>query len=235
MALESLSNGLERALALNGQRQGSSATQVRSDPTTNSAEWSVDQQYLVGDWVVDPDDGQMYVFNGVHVVSAGPPAVDEISTSVLGGLSPYNGGAGWLKTAPNGVTEYASLLPTFTIAGAGAWTAPTNNVISVPAVWSSLSGTEWLVTIQGLLTFAAPQVATDWQRLTLTATGTGAVSASCDVAPVVGELTTAFSATLAVQTGTGVAPFTAQTITLSGTAGAASTLSECRLTAVRLF
>lgn len=241
MALESLSNSLERQLALNGQRQGCSATQVRSNPASNAATWNATTQYFLGDWVVDPEDGQMYCWNGVLVPFAGPPPYTEIQSSVLGGTSPYNGGAGtdgWLRAGPNGVSYYEELAPTFTIAGAGAWTVPTNNVITVDAKWSdpAVGGTDWLITVQGLLTFAGAQVAADVQTITLTATGTGAVSSSYTINPVVGATTNNFSCSLFVRTGTTAAPpLAAQTITLSGVAGAAATLTLCRMVAVRLY
>jgi hypothetical protein len=240
MALDSLSNSLERSLALNGQNQGVAVTQVRSDPSTNSALWSATTQYFVGDWVVDPADGQMYCYNGeLVVVAPGPPPVTQIKTSVLGGTSPYNGGAGWLKAGPTGVNLYESLQPTFTnpLPAGGAWAGGAANVITVPAAVSAV-GSEWLVTVQGTITYAAPQVATDIQTLTLTATGTGAVSASWTLGPTVGEAATNFSFSVAVQTGTNAPPLVAQTITLTGAAAAgaaAGTLSNLRLTAVRLF
>lgn len=238
MALESLSNSLERSLALNGQRQGCSVTQVRSDPATNSAEWSVDAQYFIGDWVVDPADGQMYCYNGELVAFAGPPPYTEIKTSTLGGVSPYNGAAGWLKAGPTGVNQYETRLPTFTnpLPAGGAWVGAANNVISVPAALSAV-GTEWLVTVQGTLTYGAAQTAGDLQTITLTASGTGAVSASYTIQPTVGGLATNWSCSLAIQTGTNAPPLVAQTITLTGSAdagGAAATLSNLRVTAVRL-
>lgn len=238
MALESLSNSLERSLALNGQRQGCAATQVRSDPADNSAVWSPNAQYFLGDWVVDPDDGQMYCFNGILVPFAGPPPYTEIQSSVLGGTSPYNGGAGWLKAGPTGVNQYETLLPTFTnpLPAGGAWVGAANNVITVPAAVSAV-GSEWLVTVQGTITYAGNQTAADIQTLTLTATGTGAVSKAWTLAPTVGVLATDFSFSCAVQTGTNAPPLVAQTITLTGaaTAGAAAgTISNLRVTAVRL-
>jgi hypothetical protein len=244
MSLESLSNSLERSLALNGQRQGTAVTQLRSSPLSNSAEWSASAQYLVGDWVVDPVDGQMYCYGGELVVFAGPPVTTEIKTSVLGGLSPYAGGAGWLKAGPTGVNQYETLLPSFTYplpVGAtppAAWTGGANNVITVPDFLSAV-GTEWLITVQGTITYPAAQVATDIQTLTLTATGTGSVSASWTIQPTVGSTTTDWSCSLVVQTGTTPAPPLAiQTITLGGgavgTATAATSLTNLRLTAVRL-
>lgn len=237
MSLESLSNSLERSRVLNGNRQGCSATQVRSDPASNSAVWSATTQYFLGDWVVDPDDGQMYCWNGVLVPFAGPPPYTEIQSSVLGGTSPYNGGAGtagWLKAGPNGVSYYEDLAPT-AVLPAGAWNTLTNNVITVPAQWSAV-GTDWLITIQGTLTYTVAPAAIQKQTLTWTATGTGAISPSVDVFSGIGETTNNFSASVFVRTGTDAAPpYTAKTITLTGTSSAAATLTNCRMVAVRLY
>ena len=224
-SLALLNNPATQIQTLNGE--GNVSVRFRPDPLTNAPTWDATTQYFKGDWVVDPADGQMYCWVGPVVPSGDPQVV-----SVLGGTSPYNGGAGWVKAGPNGVNYYDTKAPTATIAVPGAWTALTNNAFTVPA------NSDWLVTFQGRLAAAAPVgAAGEVSTVTITPAGLAPGTAVNATWFIPGGATGAdFTCSFLVSVPAAApspAPQTG-TITLTGTSAAALTLSATALTIVRL-
>lgn len=170
MALQPLRNPLLRFDAL------PTAMSLRKNPD-NSVVWDVDQQYYVGDVVISPDDGGAYVLKGVGATTA------EAVTTLLGGLDPAEDAVtatpSWVATSPIGVgwSNYDATVPVATVAG---------GVVTFSAGNTAVTGAgRWVSVFKFTASQAAATAGAVYATVTCTPNGTGAVSSSVNVAPVV--------------------------------------------------
>jgi hypothetical protein len=187
-SLESLANPFERYAVL------PQAVNFNINPITGDPTWDANRQYFQNDIVISGQDGGAYILNGN-------------STSYSGGVDPAFDAGNWQKTFPNGVSYYDTLVPTFTDAGAGAYTVSGSGLSG--NTYLAPENTAWQVVWNGTATAAsAPLLATDWVSMTLTPNGGGPVGATIDIVPRIGPTgattsSTRFGNTAYVEVGSG--------------------------------
>ena len=211
-SLESLANPLERLSVL------PTTMNLRKNPLTGLPVWDATIQYFLNDMVLSSIDGGAYVFNGGVAGSE--------QTTIRGGADPSADTTGkWLKTAPNGVSYYDTLTPTFTSAGGGVINI-TNGTLTVP------EGSDWLISIQAVSTLPLVGTDADVVEFTATGSGTGGTAVVWDMLPRIGDTTVRWGASGYVSVGTGAGPFT---IALTAQYAGQQPALTGKVVAVRLF
>lgn len=213
-SLESLANPLERIAVL------PDAMNFRKNPQTGLPYWDATIQYFINDVVISP------ITEGAYICSGGA----SNQTAVLGGSDPSADTTGvWWSTSVQGVSNAASLTPTYTSpVGVGAYTV-TNGTLAAPA------GSSWLVTVQCVAATPNPPAPLAFSDIvTFTATpngGAGAVTATINLNPNIGAASTVdWSGSGFVTVGAG-----GTQIVLGGScAGSVLDLGAVRATFVRL-
>nr|WPF46741.1 MAG: hypothetical protein [Lake Baikal virophage 11] len=181
----------------------------------NNPYWALSHQYVKNDVCLSGINEGAYVFLG---------GVTN-KTSQKGGLDPSLD-SDWVSLAPVGVNSLVAAVPVAAGAAAPAYTMTVNS-LAVPA------STVWCVTWQCTATKATALVAADFIAWTLTA---GANTATICQVPIVDAVTTsstcANSVVISVPAATTSIVLTGSTA--SGNTSAVLTVSNTRLTAVRL-
>jgi hypothetical protein len=211
--LESLRNPLERLEVL------PTTMALRTDPLTNSPEWSASVQYFKNDVVISPVDGKAYVYYG---------GASDVST-VRGGSDP-SASADWQVLQGPGVGTEGSAAPTFADGGAGVITVTGGTLADAG------SGSKWLVCFQGTTTAGAPLVAGDTVTWTVTGSGVGGDSAVWTVVPDVSATKTSWGFSAVIEAGTSVSPATSDIVLTGAYAGVAAfqAVSGAKITWIRL-
>jgi hypothetical protein len=220
MALESLSNSLERIGAINSR--GSFLGNFRGSEVTNDLTYDVGKQYFQGDQAISAVDGALYTFTGGIVAAPAPgDPLNPIPVSSLGGPDPYDDPA-WLRNAP--FAWYYSLAPTVA-ANAGAW------AVTGGAQTGLIGDTDWLITVQGTGTLVGA-VAADQAECIFTTNGAAPATVRASVLPSLAAAgVNNWSASLLL-----TLPADATSITMSGTyAGVFVPQTNLKVTLQRLF
>lgn len=173
MALESLSNPLERQRVTGGR--DSFLGNWRSDAVTNDLLYDAARQYFRGDTAVSAVDGACYTFTGGVVAAPAPgDPVNPIPASTLGGPDPYDDPL-WIRNAP--FAWYYSLAPTV---ANGAPANPNTWAVTGGAQTGLKGDTDWLCVVQGTATLVGG-VAADSSQIVLSSTGGAGPAATVSV------------------------------------------------------
>lgn len=194
-SLESLKDPLLRLGVLG--TAGSQSSSFRRNEVNNADVWDPTKQYYLNDVAFSAIDGGAYVMEGGTTVGGAAPI-----TAVLGGDDPAddwvsNAPNKWVPLAPYGPRVVARVNQSATVAAgpAAAWTFA-NCALNQSALGANtpVAATNYMAQIQFTLTRSAGVLAaTDWNTITFTPNGTGAVARSVTVVPIADTVAPAFS------------------------------------------